>query len=78
MSSVALSRLADLVLDTAAQQFGDTVTITGERGSVTLPVEVTADLPDGVVWVPANSFGGGVLRDLGRPNSRVSLSGGDR
>jgi NADH-quinone oxidoreductase subunit G len=64
--------------DAAAQQFGDTVTITGERGSVTLPVEVTADLPDGVVWVPANSFGGGVLRDLGRPNSRVSLSGGDR
>ena len=27
-----------------------------DRGSITLPVEV-ADLPDGVVWVPANSHG---------------------
>jgi NADH-quinone oxidoreductase subunit G len=30
------------------------VTVKTERGSITLPVEL-ADLPDGVVWLPANS-----------------------
>ena len=45
------------------------VTVTGDRGSVTLPVEVVADLPDGVVWLPANSAGRGVLADLASPGS---------
>ena len=49
-------------------------TLTGDRGSVTLPVEV-ADLPDGVVWVPANSFGAGVLSDLASPGSSVMIKG---
>ncbi|MGL5826041.1 MAG: NADH-quinone oxidoreductase subunit G [Nocardioides sp.] len=51
------------------------VRITGDRGSLTLPVEV-ADLPDGVVWVPANSVGNGVLADLASPGSGVSVTGG--
>ena len=50
------------------------VVLTGDRGSVTLPVEV-ADLPDGVVWVPANSFGRGVLADLASPGSSVTVKG---
>jgi NADH-quinone oxidoreductase subunit G len=50
------------------------VTLTGDRGSVTLPVEV-ADLPEGVVWVPANSFGNGVLADLSSPGGMVSVKG---
>jgi NADH-quinone oxidoreductase subunit G len=33
---------------------GAPVTITGEHGSMTLPVAV-ADLPDGVVWAPTSS-----------------------
>ena len=41
------------------------MTVTGDRGSVTLPA-VVADLPDGVVWVPANSTGRGLLADAGR------------
>jgi NADH-quinone oxidoreductase subunit G len=49
-------------------------TITGDRGSVTLPV-VVADLPDGVVWVPARSFGRGVLAELASPGSPVTLKG---
>ena len=49
-------------------------TLTGDRGSVTLPVEV-ADMPDGVVWVPANSFGRGVLADLASPGSSVIVKG---
>ena len=53
---------------------GSSLTLTGDRGSVTLPVEV-ADLPDGVVWVPANSFGRGVLADLASPGSSVTIKG---
>jgi NADH-quinone oxidoreductase subunit G len=53
---------------------GETVTITGDRGEWTLPAEV-ADLPDGVVWVPANNAGNGVLADLASPGSRVTVKG---
>ena len=52
-----------------------TVTLTGDRGSVTLPAQV-ADLADDVVWVPANSFGNGVLADLASPGSRVTVTKG--
>ena len=51
------------------------VTISGDRGSVTLPVEPADDLVEGVVWVPANSFGNGVLADLASPGSRVTVKG---
>ena len=54
---------------------GPTVTLTGDRGSVTLPAE-PADLDDGVVWLPANSFGNGVLADLASPGSRITLAKG--
>jgi NADH-quinone oxidoreductase subunit G len=60
----------------AASALGALVTLEGDRGSVTLPVEVAADLPDGVVWVPANSTGNGVLADLASPGSGVHLKGG--
>ena len=32
-------------------------------------------MPDGVVWVPANSFGRGVLADLASPGSSVTVKG---
>ncbi|WP_372727170.1 NADH-quinone oxidoreductase subunit G [Nocardioides sp.] len=53
-------------------QVGPTVVVTGDRGSMTLPAEV-ADIVDGVVWLPANSFGRGVLADLASPGSPVSV-----
>ncbi|MGA8847677.1 MAG: NADH-quinone oxidoreductase subunit G [Nocardioides sp.] len=56
---------------------GPTVTLTGERGSVTLPTEIAADMVDGVVWVPTNSSGLGLLTDLAPPGARVTISGGD-
>jgi len=59
-----------------AEALGETVTLTGDRGSVTLPVAVD-DVVDGTVWVPANSFGRGVLADLASPGSRVTLKGVD-
>jgi NADH-quinone oxidoreductase subunit G len=60
-----------------AGRVGAMVTLEGDRGSVTLPVEVTDDLADDVVWVPANSTGNGVLADLASPGSGVRLKGGD-
>ena len=45
-------------------QPGQPVTVATDRGSLTLPL-VLADLPDGVVWVPTNSPGSAVRRQLG-------------
>jgi len=59
----------------AGQEWRPEVTLTGDRGTVTLPVEV-ADLPDDVVWVPARSFGRGVLADLASPGSPVAVKSG--
>ncbi|MEU5876812.1 NADH-quinone oxidoreductase subunit G [Spirillospora sp. NPDC047279] len=41
------------------------VVVSAGRGEVTLPLEVTADLPDRVVWLPTNSAGCSLYRDLG-------------
>ncbi len=61
---------------TAAAAIGAMVTLEGDRGSVTLPVEVADDLADDIAWVPANSTGRGVLADLASPGSGVHLKGG--
>jgi NADH-quinone oxidoreductase subunit G len=53
------------------------VTLTGDRGQVTLPVEIT-DLPAGVVWVPANAWPGGVFATLAGPGGSVSVKGVQR
>jgi NADH-quinone oxidoreductase subunit G len=62
----------------AAAALGPMVTLTGDRGSVTLPVLATDDLADGTVWVPANSTGNGVLADLASPGSGVRVKGADQ
>jgi len=64
----AVARVSQTVFDAT----GPTVTVTGDRGSVTLAAEV-ADLADGVVWIPANSVGNGVLADVASPGSRVTV-----
>ncbi|HWJ08305.1 MAG TPA: molybdopterin-dependent oxidoreductase, partial [Nocardioides sp.] len=56
---------------------GPTVTLTGDRGSITLPAEIADDLVDGVVWVPANSVGNGVLADVASPGTTVTISGAE-
>jgi NADH-quinone oxidoreductase subunit G len=43
---------------------GDAVTVSTPKGSITLPLAVT-DMPDRVVWLPLNSPGSAVHRDLG-------------
>jgi NADH-quinone oxidoreductase subunit G len=53
---------------------GSTVTLTGDRGAVTLPVGV-ADVADGVVWAPANTGGINLNRELGAAGSAVRVGG---
>ncbi|RYB93543.1 NADH-quinone oxidoreductase subunit G [Nocardioides oleivorans] len=65
----------DAVLGMVAPADGEQlVTVTGDRGSLTLPA-VVADLPDDVVWVPARSVGRGVLAELASPGSPVTVKG---
>ncbi|MTD56766.1 NADH-quinone oxidoreductase subunit G [Amycolatopsis pithecellobii] len=54
----------------AARELGETVTVSTDRGSITLPVEV-ADVPEGVVWVPANSGDSRVRAKLGAGHGAV-------
>ena len=56
------------------ERFGTTVTVTGDRGSITVPAEV-ADIADDVVWLPANSTGRGLLADLAGPGIWVRVEG---
>jgi NADH-quinone oxidoreductase subunit G len=44
---------------------GGAVTVTGPRGSITLPAAVTEGMVDGVVWLPTNSRGSAVRTGLG-------------
>jgi NADH-quinone oxidoreductase subunit G len=43
---------------------GDKVTVATGRGEITVPLEL-ADMPDRVVWLPANSAGCAVRSTLG-------------
>ncbi|MFV8165740.1 NADH-quinone oxidoreductase subunit G [Mycobacterium sp. 134] len=43
---------------------GDPVTVSTDRGAVTLPLSI-AEMPDRVVWVPTNSPGSAIHRQLG-------------
>jgi NADH-quinone oxidoreductase subunit G len=55
---------------------GDDVTVGNDRGQITLPLEIT-EMPDGVVWLPANSGRSRVRRDLAADSgSLVRLTAG--
>ena len=59
----------------SASSDGDAVTVTGDRGSITLPVEVAPTCPTASCGCPANSPAGGVLADLASPGSTVTRDG---
>ncbi|GGO99929.1 NADH-quinone oxidoreductase subunit G [Wenjunlia tyrosinilytica] len=55
---------------------GEPLRVTGPAGSVELPLRITG-MPDRVVWLPLNSTGNGVARDLGaNPGSLVGICAG--
>ncbi len=49
------------------------VTVTGERGSVTLPIE-SREMAEGTLWLPECSLGNGVYADLGVTGSSVTVT----
>ncbi|MEB3032121.1 NADH-quinone oxidoreductase subunit G [[Mycobacterium] nativiensis] len=67
LAGTARKPVARLSAETAAEVGvapGDPVTVSTERGRITLPLVVT-DMPDRVVWLPMNSAESAVHRDLG-------------
>lgn len=67
LAGTAVSPMARLSPDTATEigvAAGDPVTVSTDRGSVTLPLSVT-EMPDRVVWLPTNSPGSAIHRQLG-------------
>ncbi len=67
LAATARRPVARLSADTAAKvgvAEGDLLAVGTDHGTITLPL-VIADLPDDVVWVPANSAGSSIHRDLG-------------
>ena len=68
LAGTARPVLARMSAATAAQAGvadGGKVTVATDRGSLTVPVEVT-EMADHVVWLPAHSDGSQVRRELGR------------
>ncbi|HEY1620075.1 MAG TPA: molybdopterin-dependent oxidoreductase, partial [Streptosporangiaceae bacterium] len=59
----AVARMSAATAAQAGTADGGKVTVSTERGAVTVPVAVT-DMPDRVVWLPANSAGRGIRREL--------------
>jgi NADH-quinone oxidoreductase subunit G len=74
---VVLSKgTAATLADGAGVADGDPVTVSTERGAITLPA-LLAEMPDGVVWLPTNSPGSTVRRTLGVTSGAVvKISGG--
>jgi NADH-quinone oxidoreductase subunit G len=60
----AVARMSAATAAEAGTAGGGKVSVATGRGSVTVGVEI-ADMPDRVVWLPANSAGCAVRRDLG-------------
>ena len=68
--------VAVVVSNSMAETLGDTATITGPAGAITLPV-IAADVADDTAWVPLNSPGCHVYADLGAvPGAEVTITAG--
>jgi NADH-quinone oxidoreductase subunit G len=77
LAGTAKAAVARLSAATAAEIHANgKVLVSTERGSITVPVEIT-DMPDRVVWLPLGSAGCSVHRDLGvGVGDIVRISGG--
>jgi NADH-quinone oxidoreductase subunit G len=57
-------RLSPTTAGEIGAEDGGDVTVSTDAGSITLPLAVTGDLPDRVVWLPTNSAGSTVRATL--------------
>ena len=72
----AVGRVSAATAESLGVVDGGPITVTTDRGAVTVPLLVT-EMPDGVVWLPTNAVGVPVRRALaGVPGSVVRLSAG--
>ncbi|MFL6241124.1 MAG: NADH-quinone oxidoreductase subunit G [Actinomycetes bacterium] len=62
-AKAAVALLSEATAKEIGLQPGGRIQVSSDRGSITLPVELS-DLPDRVVWLPTNSAGSAVRRDL--------------
>jgi NADH-quinone oxidoreductase subunit G len=70
-------RLSEETANAIGAADGDNVTVSTARGEITLPLTVT-EMPDDVVWLPLNSPGSAVHRQLGvTPGAAVEIRADD-
>ena len=67
----AVARLSPATAAEVGIADGAPLTVSGPVGTVTLPLQITPDLPDRVVWIPLNSTPGGAFGALGAVPGRV-------
>jgi len=60
----AVAKMSEATAAEAGVATGAKVTVSTRQGSITVPVEITV-MPDRVVWLPSNSIGCAVRRQLG-------------
>ncbi|GAA2661347.1 NADH-quinone oxidoreductase subunit G [Streptomyces aculeolatus] len=71
----AAARLSPATAEATGAADGDPVAVTGPAGTVTLPLRITAELPDQVVWLPLQSTAPGVTAATGaNPGDLVQVS----
>ena len=58
-----MARISPATAAEAGAVTGGKLTVATEHGQITVPVETT-DMPDRVVWLPANSAGCRIRREL--------------
>jgi NADH-quinone oxidoreductase subunit G len=71
-----VARLSKATAESIGAAEGDSVTVSNDRGAITLPVVVT-EIADGVVWVPTNAVGHSVRSTLAaKPGDTVRIARG--
>ncbi|MGH3546389.1 MAG: molybdopterin dinucleotide binding domain-containing protein, partial [Mycobacteriales bacterium] len=66
----AVTRLCQATADELGVAGGEPLTVSTDRGAITLPLAITA-MPERVVWLPTNSAGSAVHRDLNADSGDV-------
>jgi NADH-quinone oxidoreductase subunit G len=68
----AVARMSAATAAEAGTSDGGKITVATGHGAITVPVEI-ADMPDRVVWLPTNSAGSTVRRDLAAGHGSVVM-----